>query len=188
MIRHEIIHPPDLPVNSTSVFNRTAVRAVILREDRLLMIFSRNMGDYKFPGGGVEAGEGLQDALRREVLEESGYYLAGDSQKIAHITEFRKAREDEFELYRLDSLYFRCRAADTAPVDLQLDDYEERLGFEARWVSPEEALRINRTVLGEFAAAMEAEFTWKDGIPSAPRWLKREIFVLEELIKVQLRN
>jgi 8-oxo-dGTP pyrophosphatase MutT (NUDIX family) len=37
--------------------HRTAVRAVILRGHDLLMFHSTNVGDYKFPGGGMEEGE-----------------------------------------------------------------------------------------------------------------------------------
>jgi len=36
---------------------RTAVRAVVLCGRELLMIYSSKVGDYKFPGGGVDAGE-----------------------------------------------------------------------------------------------------------------------------------
>ena len=51
---------------------RTAVRGVILRGRTLLMIHSANVGDYKFPGGGVDEGETHAQALRREVQEEGG--------------------------------------------------------------------------------------------------------------------
>ena len=37
--------------------HRQAVRAVILRGRELLMVNSANVGDYKFPGGGVNKGE-----------------------------------------------------------------------------------------------------------------------------------
>jgi hypothetical protein len=37
--------------------HRTAARAVILRGQDLLMVYSANVGDYKFPGGGVNEGE-----------------------------------------------------------------------------------------------------------------------------------
>jgi 8-oxo-dGTP pyrophosphatase MutT (NUDIX family) len=51
---------------------RTAVRAVIFRGRDLLMVYSSNVGDYKFPGGGVDAGETHQQTLARELLEECG--------------------------------------------------------------------------------------------------------------------
>ncbi len=50
--------------------HRSAVRAVICRGRELLMVYSANVGDYKFPGGGVDSGESHAQALAREVLEE----------------------------------------------------------------------------------------------------------------------
>lgn len=53
------------------------VTAVILRDGKLLMIhrFREGMEYWVFPGGGVEEGEDLQTALRREVKEETGLGL-----------------------------------------------------------------------------------------------------------------
>ena len=48
---------------------REAVRGVIFCEGKLLMVYSTVNGDYKFPGGGVDAGETHLDALRREISE-----------------------------------------------------------------------------------------------------------------------
>jgi 8-oxo-dGTP pyrophosphatase MutT (NUDIX family) len=38
----------------------------------------RAYSNYKFPGGGVEAGENISEAARKELLEEAGYEPAGD--------------------------------------------------------------------------------------------------------------
>ena len=54
---------------------RIAVGAVIVRDDELLMVKRGNdpgKGLWSLPGGRVEAGEYLADALRREVAEETG--------------------------------------------------------------------------------------------------------------------
>lgn len=59
--------PDDIPVTA-----RTGVRAVIWDNNKLLMMKS-NRGNYKFPGGGMEDGEDEQTALKRELLEETGY-------------------------------------------------------------------------------------------------------------------
>jgi 8-oxo-dGTP pyrophosphatase MutT (NUDIX family) len=53
---------------------RQNVAAVIVHDGQILL---SAFGDpakphYNFPGGGVEAGESIHDALRREVLEETG--------------------------------------------------------------------------------------------------------------------
>jgi 8-oxo-dGTP diphosphatase len=57
---------------------RIAVDAVIEQAGRLLLIEydDRQLGHHwGLPGGGVEPGESIHDALRREVLEETGAYV-----------------------------------------------------------------------------------------------------------------
>ncbi len=52
-----------------------AVGAIIRHQDRLVLIRRDKepaKGFWTFPGGAVELGESLQDAVRREVLEETG--------------------------------------------------------------------------------------------------------------------
>ena len=54
-----------------SVYKRSAARGIAFRDGKLLVIHT-DKGDYKFPGGGVEPGESLEQALGREMLEETG--------------------------------------------------------------------------------------------------------------------
>lgn len=58
---------------STQAGIRVGVSAVIVRDDALLLVeFDDETGlHYNLPGGGVELGESLHDALRREVREET---------------------------------------------------------------------------------------------------------------------
>jgi len=52
-----------------------AVGAIVIRDRSLLMIQrgrAPNRGRWSIPGGRVETGESLADAVRREVLEETG--------------------------------------------------------------------------------------------------------------------
>lgn len=151
-------------VNGKTV-QRTAVRAVIRRGRELLMVRSAKVGDYKFPGGGIAKGESQAEALRREVLEECGATLVRIGEAIGSIVEYNFAVEDEFDTFKMTSHYFLCEVADGFAAQ-HLDDYEADLGFEPRWVPIDEALRVNRSLLGT---------------ASAPDWLKRELFMLEYL-------
>jgi 8-oxo-dGTP diphosphatase len=53
---------------------RLSVKAIIIREGRLLVLKCRDSAGvwYLLPGGGQEVGETLDQALRRECLEELG--------------------------------------------------------------------------------------------------------------------
>ena len=54
------------------------VGAIIRHQDRLVLIRRDQepaRGYWTFPGGAVELGESLEDAVRREVLEETGLYV-----------------------------------------------------------------------------------------------------------------
>ena len=52
-----------------------AVGAIIIDQDRLVLVCrdkEPSKGRWTFPGGAVELGEALEDAVRREVREETG--------------------------------------------------------------------------------------------------------------------
>lgn len=52
---------------------RIGARGIVLREDGKIAIFhKKNKNEYKLPGGGVDEGEDLVEAFKREVIEEAG--------------------------------------------------------------------------------------------------------------------
>ncbi|HTK04448.1 MAG TPA: NUDIX domain-containing protein [Candidatus Eisenbacteria bacterium] len=51
---------------------RPGAYALVVRERRLLMVKVRATGEWFLPGGGVEPGERVEEALLREVQEETG--------------------------------------------------------------------------------------------------------------------
>ena len=66
-------------VPNESVFSRPSARAVIIKDGKIAMVYSKKYNYYKFPGGGIEADECMEDALIREVLEETGLCVIRDS-------------------------------------------------------------------------------------------------------------
>jgi 8-oxo-dGTP diphosphatase len=54
---------------------RPSVYAVIVQGDSVLLVPQRGRG-YDLPGGGVEFGESLNEAVAREVAEETGFDIS----------------------------------------------------------------------------------------------------------------
>ena len=128
-----------------------AVSAAIIRDGKVLIVRrARNpaINLYSLPGGAVEAGESLADAVVREVREETSLAiepiaLAGHREAITHDKEGRVERH--FVI-----LCFASRWLKGEPVlNSELDD--------ARWIDPAELAGYKTTEgLGEIVAAAVA--------------------------------
>lgn len=154
----------------TEIINRRAVRAIAINGGKLLMIKSNKNGDYKFPGGGIEAEETEEEALIREVKEESGYEIRNIGDLVFSVFEESQDKYDSSVLFRMNSKYYLCDVGNIQ-AELQLDSYEEELGFEPIWIETQEALEMNNEVV-------------KSGI--IIKWITRENRILNEIIKGNL--
>ena len=74
MIINEILGIQRIKDPKVKITTRHAVRAIIIQDNKILMVHT-NKGDYKFPGGGIKKAESHEEALRREVIEETGLML-----------------------------------------------------------------------------------------------------------------
>lgn len=145
------------------IVRRTAVRGVIMRGRNLLMVYSSNVGDYKFPGGGVANGEAYSHALSREIEEECGASVMHIGSEIGAVIEYDFAVEEDFDTFKMTSHYYPCAVQDSLGIQT-LDDYEQDLGFMPVWIEIDQAIQRNKALLDS---------------DKIPEWLRREIFVLQ---------
>lgn len=72
-IRQQDIDPSSPLVDTNNFRKRQAARAVLLdQEGRVYLMKVSKRGFHKLPGGGIDEGEGPEQALARELLEEVG--------------------------------------------------------------------------------------------------------------------
>lgn len=150
-----------------AIHERLAARAVIIRDSDLYMVYSANVGDYKFPGGGVAAGESASATLARELREECGAKLMKLADRIGRIIEYDRAGETGVEIFKQTSDYYLCEIQEGVFPQL-LEEYENELGFQPGWVSIKKAIAANLHVA-------------KKQPDEKPRWLTREIYVLSKI-------
>ena len=146
---------------------RNAVRAIIFENQQLLMV-KTNKGDYKFPGGGIKEGETREQALVREVLEETGYHVQEVVEKMGTYSISANDRFEHDVLFINHSTYFLCRINAAKIEEQQLETYEELLGFEMVWCTVEEAIHSNLIALKK---------------PYKNEWVERELTVLTMLMR-----
>jgi 8-oxo-dGTP diphosphatase len=109
---------------------RNSVYGLIVHQDSLLVVRTRSTGLYAFPGGGIEMGEPIADALEREILEETG--ITVEMGKLAKVEEDFFYYNPGDEAYHAFLFFYWCKPLST---DLITDEalYDEE-SDSCRWV------------------------------------------------------
>lgn len=111
---------------------RHSGRAIIIKDNKILLSHELNTNIYMSPGGGLEENETLNKCCEREVEEETAYLVnAGD--------EFITVNEYCFETLYI-SHYFPCEIVGTGRSSLTPTEIDH--GITAEWVELEKALEI----------------------------------------------
>jgi 8-oxo-dGTP pyrophosphatase MutT (NUDIX family) len=78
------------------------VRGLALDGDRVLLVRHTYMAGWYLPGGGVERGEAVEEALRRELIEEVGLRFEGAPALIGAYSNFHDYKSDHVLLFRVE--------------------------------------------------------------------------------------
>ncbi len=110
----------------------TSVRAVVLQGDAVLVVRDAADSFHVTPGGRREKGESLQATLRREVLEETGWTLAGASMlgfmRFQHLAP--KPVDYLYPYPDFVQLVYVAHADKFVPEARQFDEYVLESGFQ----------------------------------------------------------
>jgi len=121
-----------------SYFN-VRVYGLLINEDRQILISDEQSGGRrfsKFPGGGVELGEGLIDALKREFVEECN----AEIEVIRHLYTTDFYEQSSFNDSQILSIYYQVK--EMSPLALifktAVFDFDENTLQSFRWIPLEE--------------------------------------------------
>ena len=111
--------------DTTSVFEKYTIRGIIVRDGKIAMQCSKE-GEYKIPGGGMEAGETYAEALAREVKEETGLFIIPEKAVgLGEILEVRNCEE----------------TGEETPIHLTKSEIAK--GYYLKWATPQEIYDTN---------------------------------------------
>ncbi|PLY09065.1 MAG: DNA mismatch repair protein MutT [Arcobacter sp.] len=125
----KLIHKPIIP---TATNHTLGVGAVVIDDNKLLVIKDKIWQKYKLPGGHIDDRENISSALIREVYEDTGINVEFDS--IVSLGHFSPGQFNE------SNLYVVCKAKPLSK-EINIIDTDEIL--EARWIEIEAYLSLD---------------------------------------------
>lgn len=137
---------PDLDTLDGKIFKRIAARGIIIRNNKILLMYTKHYDDYSLPGGGVDQNEEIVTGLKREISEETGAQDIQVISEFGYIDEYRPFYKDEYDLMHMISYLYVCEIADDLK-EAQLEDYEIANGMKAIWISINEAIQHNKDAI-----------------------------------------
>lgn len=115
---------------------RLGARGIVIREDGKIAIFNKsNKNEYKLPGGGIEDDENLEEAFKREVLEETGCKVEIIN-KLGPTEEYKTL--DNFK--QISYIFVGKVVEDTKQLNVTQKEKDE--GAKLIWETPENALKV----------------------------------------------
>jgi 8-oxo-dGTP pyrophosphatase MutT (NUDIX family) len=134
---------------------RNAARAVIFDfENKIALMKDGKHLFYKLPGGGVEEGEDIIEALRRECLEEAGVEI-DVPQELGSVKEIKKVHS------MVQNSYCYITIMTGKKNEPQFTESEKANDFELMWVTLEEAIKLvgqvkPLNIFGQYVTARES--------------------------------
>ena len=146
----DFVHPDVEGITAVNVFKRKTARGIIMKGREILLIYTQRYDDYSFPGGGIDPEESVEEALIRELAEETGAQNVRIVEPFGYVTETRPIHYIEYDVMHQLSYFYICDA-DKALGVAKPEAYEVTNGSVPVWVEIREAIKHNRDVIGRNA-------------------------------------
>jgi 8-oxo-dGTP diphosphatase len=132
------IDPSFAPTGTTNFKTRDSSRGILIHQRKLGLLNVTKSGYYKLPGGGFEKDEDLDQAFKRELIEETGC----DAEILDRAGVIIETRS---KLELVQTSYVFLAKVVGIPQEPQFDEGEIGAGYQLEWIEPHEAERIFNT-------------------------------------------
>jgi 8-oxo-dGTP pyrophosphatase MutT (NUDIX family) len=147
-----LMHRSLLAIGRLSRGMTLGVRAALMHDAHVVLVRHSYLAGWYFPGGGVEPGESVFDALEREIREEAGATLTGPARLFGV---YRNATLDPRDHVAL----FVCREFALAPAAIRNLEIREARSFPLAAL-PEGTTPATRARLAEVNAGAIPAVDW----------------------------
>lgn len=151
--------------------NRKAVRAILLNDKKEIAILHKaKKNEYKLIGGGIEKGENLEQALRREVLEETGCEIE-ILKELGYVEEYQTLNN----FVQTSYIYVARVLKNTNQLHLTKQEKDE--GAELCWFKPIIAIKkideaYNNLIPSQYSSLYSSKFVIKRDLKILKYYLK----------------
>lgn len=158
---------PDITDLSAARYIRQATRAIVLKGEDILLLYTERYHDYSLPRGGVDADETILAGLVRELKEETGAHNVQNIQEFGLYEELRPWYKDGFDIMDMQSFCFVCTIDDELR-EPELEAHEINNGMKPIWMNIHDAILHNETTIAH---------SKKKGLS-----IERETFLLKQIV------
>ncbi|WP_158969453.1 NUDIX hydrolase [Paraglaciecola sp. L3A3] len=144
---HPDVSPADICVTSElKLITRHAARGIVVKGDKILLLFTQRYHDYSLPGGGIDEGEDEIAGLIRELQEETGAKGVRNIQAFARYDEYRPWHKPNADIIHMVSYCYVCDIDDELG-ETAFESYEVSNGMTPLWVNIHQAIAHNEEVM-----------------------------------------
>ncbi len=144
---HADVSPEDIaPASKLTIAERHAARAIVVKGENILLLYTQRYDDYSLPGGGIDDGEDKLEGLVRELQEETGAKGVCNIRAFARYDEYRPWYKDDADIIYMSSYCYICDIDDELG-ETALEAYEVGNGMKPGWVNIHEAIAHNEQVM-----------------------------------------